>query len=60
MYLVSDRKGNYLEKVLARRPRERLQMTTDRAKAARFERYEVLSLARRDNGLFFDDEETAP
>jgi hypothetical protein len=67
MYIVSDRKGKFVETVL-RWPvldwsdgvrlitKEQFVMTTDRARALRFEQWETFTIARTDNGLYFDDE----
>jgi hypothetical protein len=58
-YVVTDKRGKWVERIISARP-EKMAMTDDFFKAARFERYIAIQIARRDNGLFFIEEKRDP
>jgi hypothetical protein len=54
-FVVKDAAGRFVERVESVRP-DKIMMADDPNRAKRFERLEVLTLARRDNGLYFVEE----
>jgi hypothetical protein len=59
-WILSDRRGNYVMRVIDLRPgMQQLEMTTDRGRAHHFEKNETFDITRVKTGLYFDPAEDA-